>query len=180
VHFDLPSYWHDLKKLRTHLNAKLISVKIRNIIPVHPTFHARYDAKYRLYRYIFTTRPLSVFEQPYIARFDEYDEDILRQALKNFEGTHDFKAFHKSGSQPHTTLRTIFRARYYRIKDLGVITFLGNAFLRSQVRFMTEAAMRCASGQLSFEALNEQLRNEKIYVRKPAPPSGLYLARVYY
>jgi tRNA pseudouridine38-40 synthase len=180
VHFDVPAYWNDLHKLRTHLNRQLDAVFIRSVQAVSDHFHARYDAVTRSYRYIFATRELSVFERAYVARFDPFDPERLRKALRLFEGTYDFAAFHKSGSEPTTTVRTIVRTGYYTKGDYHILVFTGNAFLRSQVRLMTAAVMQAATGKISFEEIEAQLRNERATIRTPAPAQGLYLSRVTY
>jgi tRNA pseudouridine38-40 synthase len=45
---------------------------------------------------------------------------------------------------------------------------------------MVDAAMQCATGQMSLEALSEQLACREKHSTKLAPPSGLYLARILY
>jgi tRNA pseudouridine38-40 synthase len=181
VHIDIPPYWNDPEKLRLHLNLKLDGIVFKKIISVSSDFHARFHAKRRLYRYIFKLdgEP-SVFQRNYVAYYDRFDEERLRKALSLFTGTHDFAAFQKTGSQPEGTVRTIYRADYYRYGHYGIIRFVGNAFLRSQVRLMTEAAMCYAKNRLSYDALCAQLHRQVPICRLPAPAEGLYLSRIYY
>ncbi|MDQ7068631.1 MAG: hypothetical protein Q9M40_12010 [Sulfurimonas sp.] len=52
-HIDLPPFWDDVVKLKRVFNEKLPkSIHIKNISLVHESFHARYSAKVRTYRYI--------------------------------------------------------------------------------------------------------------------------------
>jgi len=181
IHFDVPPFWErDLAKLKTLLNRKLEAIRFRTLTRTYPTFHARFDAKRRLYRYIFKTTFPTVFERNYISYFPSYDQKRLREALTHFEGEHDFRYFHKSGSQPHSTIRTIYNARSYQIRDLHCITFEANGFLRSQVRMMTQAAMLYAQGLCDIETLKEQLESKKQHLHTLAPASGLYLAKIHY
>ena len=53
IHFDLSPYWQRLSKLQSHLNSKLEAIYIKDISKVESNFHAQYDAKQRVYRYIF-------------------------------------------------------------------------------------------------------------------------------
>ena len=181
VHFDIPSYWETKRDvLHRALQRHLDAIAIRRLTAVPDTFHARYDAKKRLYRYVFKTNDVSVFEAPYVTDYRGMRTTNLQDILRLFEGTRDFAAFHKRGSDTTTTVRTVYKTHYYRYKAYHIVTFLGNAFLRSQVRLMVEAALRCANGDISRETLTAQLENKHEAVRKPAPPNGLYLARIYY
>ncbi|MFT7878815.1 MAG: tRNA pseudouridine(38-40) synthase TruA [Sulfurimonas sp.] len=180
IHFDLPSYWSNLEKLKLNLNRKLDAVAVKHIAKVDNVFHARFTAKKRLYRYVFKTETPSVFERKYISYYAPFDEAILQKALERYIGTHDFKYFHKTGSDVHTTIRSIYQARYKKINHYHFIYFEANGFLRSQVRMMIECAMQCARGELRLSQLQAQLEGEKRYNYRLAPPEGLYLARILY
>ena len=181
IHFDLPDYWQDLGKLKHILNRKLAAVSIRSLTAANEAFHARFDAKKRLYRYMFKTEPLCVFERNYLAHYPaDFDGTKLNDALSLFEGTHDFHYFHKTGSQPHTTVRTIFRAHYYNHRDIHIITFEADGFLRSQVRMMVEGSLQYALGTLSKEALTKQIDGKYQSLTHLAPATGLYLAKISY
>jgi len=180
IHFDLPPFWHNMAKLTYHLNSKLTHITVKHISPVSEQFHARFSAKKRLYRYCFKTIQPSLFEQQHIAYYAPFDPVRLRQALKAFEGVNDFKYFHKTGSQVHSTVREIYSTHYCQRTGYHFIYFQANGFLRSQVRMMIEGAMAYATGELSYTALAEQIAGERRYTHRLAPPEGLYLARVLY
>ncbi len=180
IDFELPPFWRDLKKLKVELNRKLRYISFKHISQVDDAFHARFSAKKRLYRYIFKTSTPSIFEQNHISYYPNFDAKLLEEALKIFEGTHDFSNFIKTGSITHTNIRTIYRARYKKYQKNHIIYFEANGFLRSQVRMMTEMAMRVALKKITLEKLEEQLDLKERYVTKLAPPEGLYLARVLY
>jgi tRNA pseudouridine38-40 synthase len=181
IHLDLPEFWHDLTKLRHILNHQLSYIKIKQITPVADTFHARFSAKRRCYRYLFTTSRPSVFSQDYLAYVPSIDLDLLGQALACFVGKHDFGYFHKSGSDTHTTIRHLYRAEHRWLKgNYHAIYFEADGFLRAQVRMMTEAAMRFACSQTSLESLKAQLAKEEKNMTGLAPAGGLYLARIVY
>jgi len=180
IHFDLPYYWRELEKLRLNLNRKLASVEIKHITKVEDSFHARFSAKKRLYRYVFKTDLPSVFERKYISCYNGFDKAVLQEALQCFLGEHDFRYFHKTGSDTHTTVRRIYRAKYREKSNCHFIYFEANGFLRSQVRMMIESAMLCAKGVMKISELKEQLAGIRKYNHRLAPPEGLYLARVLY
>ena len=181
VHFDLPEHWaaQPLKKLQTHLNNRFDAIRIKHLSPVKNDFHARYDAKERIYRYVFRPEP-SIFERRYVARLSIGDWKLLTRALECFVGRHDFGYFLKTGSQTSHNVRTITRAYALQRGPYGYIYFHADGFLRAQVRMMVHAASAVANGELSLEQLREQLKLQTRHTTRLAPPEGLYLARVIY
>lgn len=180
IHFDLPEFWSDLGKLKITLNRKLKDIQFKHISRVSPDFHARFSAKKRLYRYVFKTKKPSVFEQNYISYYSDFDTDLLKVALKYFEGEHDFDYFRKTGTLTHTTIREIYQAYYRESNGYHYIYFQANGFLRSQVRMMVESAMLYAQGHITLEELLMQIKCQEKHTSRLAPPEGLYLARVLY
>jgi len=180
IHFDLPDFWDDLAKLKCNLNRKLTDISFKHISKVDDDFHARFSAKKRVYRYVFKTHQPSVFEQKYISYYDTFNPALLVEALKAFEGKHDFNFFHKTGSLTHTTIREIYHTTYVERKGYHFIYFQANGFLRSQVRMMVNMAMSCASNTMTLTQLKEQLHCQEKYSTKLAPPEGLYLANIFY
>jgi tRNA pseudouridine38-40 synthase len=180
IHFDIPGFWSDLNKLKLNLNRKLHDISFKHITKVEDDFHARFHAKKRLYRYVFKTQTPSVFEHKYISFYQDFDPLQLQKALKVFEGEHDFIHFHKTGSDTHTTVREIYNAKYKTYRGYHFIYFQANGFLRSQVRMMIDAAMKCAREELTLTQLQDQLSGHTKSTTHLAPPQGLYLAKILY
>jgi len=180
IDFEVPLFWEDLKKLQNSLNRGLKYIRFKKIIKVDENFHSRFSAKKRVYRYIFKTSKVSIFERDYISYYPKFNQELLIKALKNFEGEHNFKYFKKSGTTTHTDIRTIYKTAYKNYKDYHIIYFEANGFLRSQVRIMVEFAMGISLKKLTLQQQIEQLNLDKIYSTKLALPNGLYLARVLY
>ena len=180
IHFDIPDFWSDLKKLKLNVNRKLHDISVKQITKVEDDFHARFCAKKRLYRYIFKTTTPSVFEQKYISYYHTFNPTLLQKALKCFEGKHDFDFFHKTGSDTHTTVREIYYTNYKKRNGYHFIYFQANGFLRSQVRMMVDAAMQCATEEMTLTQLQEQIECSHKHTTKLAPPEGLYLAKILY
>ncbi len=181
IHFDVPDFWQDLHRLKQILNRKLKGIAIRYLSHTDEKFHARFGAKKRYYRYLFVSRPPSVFQERYLSYYPgQFSPSLLQEALCSFEGEHDFLLFHKTGSDVHSTIRYIYRARYYTYQNIHIIGFEANGFLRSQVRLMVEASIQCALGNMTNEMLEEQLKGERRHITRPAPPEGLYLSRIIY
>ena len=180
IDFTLPDFWSDLNKLKINLNRKLKNIEFKHISLVENTFHARFSAKKRLYRYVFKTLKPSIFEKKYISYYSNFNSELLKKALCYFEGEHDFNYFHKTGSITHTTVREIYKTKYREYKGYHFIYFQANGFLRSQVRMMIDASMMCAREEMTLKELSSQIECQEKLTSKLAPPEGLYLARVLY
>jgi len=180
IDFTLPLFWKDVSKLKIALNRKLKYISFKHISFVEEDFHSRFSAKKRVYRYIFKTKEPSIFEQNHIAHYPTFNKTLLIQALKCFEGEHDFSNFIKTGSITHTNIREIYKASYKPFNNYHIIYFEANGFLRSQVRMMVEGAMQVSLGLWSIKRLEKQLQKKEKSMTKLAPPQGLYLARIIY
>jgi tRNA pseudouridine38-40 synthase len=182
VHFDLPEFWENqsLQKLKTHINRKLEAVEFKQIKEVHSTFHARFDAKSREYRYIFKTKKPNVFERNYISYLKVEDFQKLKEALDYLRGKHDFKMLSKKGSDTKTTFREIFKTGLHSKGDYHFINIQGDGFLRAQVRAMIFLVVAFANDKVSKEHILEQIDSKRRHTTDLVPPNGLYLAKVRY
>jgi len=182
IAFDTPLFWGDrLGVLRESLNKKLYPhIKIKSIFPVRDEFHPRFDAKKRLYRYVIKEGEYDPFLASYITFVPSINKELINEAIKIFEGRHDFAFFRKAGSDEKSTVRTMFRAAAYEHRGFFILSFAADGFLRSQIRLMAGALLELSNGEVTKEELKEQLKLKSRYANKPAPPNGLYLSRVYY
>ena len=99
IDVDVPLFWDDFKKLKSELNKKLKpDIYIKRIERVDDTFHSRYSAKRRVYRYIVSFKKSNPFEARYVTFLEKKpDKKLMSEAIKKFEGVHNFEAFKKSG-----------------------------------------------------------------------------------
>jgi len=181
VHCDIPSFWNNLPKLTYLLNAIVHpSIHIKSIEYVDLCFHARFSAKKRLYRYMMYDGEYQPFLGAYALHVTPLDITKLNAYAQHFEGTHNFGFFKKEGGGATKEVRTLFKAGAYRYKQFIVLYFIGDAFLRSQVRLMSGMLLSLCEGRLSEEVLIAQRDKIKKSFSTPIPASGLYLSRVYY
>ena len=175
-HIDLPPFWTDLKKLKKVLNEMLPkALHVERIKEVSDNFHARYNAKKRVYRYIIKEGVSNPFNDDYVTFLDSVDFLKVENNIKLFVGTFDFKYFMKTGSDVNSTCREIYKAFAYKHKGYIVLNFEANGFLRSQIRLMVGALLT-----LDENEIQKQLNCEKRYKIKPAKCNGLYLAKIKY
>jgi tRNA pseudouridine38-40 synthase len=175
-HLDIPSYWSNTTRLQIALNKMLpSSIHIKKISLVTSDFHARYSAKKRTYRYIIKCAESSPFLADFITFLPAVDFQQLLQNIKLFEGEHDFVNFIKKGSDEKSTRRHIYKSFAYKHKGYIILYFEANGFLRSQIRMMVGALLTLTKNEII-----ENLNNKRRYKIKPAPPNGLYLAKIKY
>jgi len=177
----LPSFWNNFEKLKDVMNKHLpSSIKVNHINRVHDEFHSRFHAKYRVYRYVITTKQTTPFNDKFVTYVKNINEELLNEAIKEFIGKHDFEYFHKLGSDKENTVREVFDASVYKHKDVYVFKFTANSYLRSQIRLMVGFLLKINDGKLSILDLKEQLSMRKRVFKTPAPANGLYLAKIKY
>lgn len=181
IHFETPPFWNDLKKLKKRINQQLSSsLHVKDIQQVDENFHARFHAKKRLYRYVLYTGEYQPFLAPYALHVKDINTTKLNTILKNFVGVYDFEYFKKTGSITHSNTRELYKAGAYQYNNFTIIYFLGNSFLRSQVRMMCNFAIEVMNNKLTSNQLKEQLNNTQKHSTGVTPSSGLYLSKIYY
>jgi len=180
IAFEVPDYWSDLDKLKTALNQKLNEIRFRSLDACDDDFQPRFGAKSRIYRYIVSTEEKNPFLYDYVHFVKAVDEAKISEAIRWFEGEHDFAMFRKTGSEEKSTVRTIYKTRFYRFRDFYIFHFEGSAFLRSQIRMMVGALLKYSDGMISALDMQRQIDNSVQVSSIVAPPNGLYLAKIKY
>lgn len=166
------------------LNSKLPKdISIIKCIEVDDSFHARFSANKKTYRYLINN---SVYRNPiykdisYQVKY-ELDLEKIKDEAKSLIGSHDFKGFMSSGSQVTDTVRIIDDINIYKNDDnLIVIEITGNGFLYNMVRIIVGTLIDIGRGKINMP-LNEIIssKNRKLSGHT-APAHGLFLKKVYY
>lgn len=172
--------------LRKSLNAILpADVWVASAEAVPPEFHARYDAVAREYVYRIGTEPVS--SSPFHRRWcwpvrDRLDGDLLDAAAARIRGDHSFRAFAKSGQPERGERSVVQRADWQAWPDLGLeLRIRANRFLHHMVRYLVGTMVDIARGRRPLADVDSLLADEEgLETSPPAPPEGLFLARVYY
>ena len=148
------------------------------------SFHARFAARGKIYRYrLATTAVLSSFELGRAWHVTgPLDDTRLRACAQEFCGPHDFARFAANRGHPvASTIRTIRSVRMRRNSASTVIEFDGDGFLYKMVRLMVGAIVRCGLGKASVGEVRDRLRGAATeHARLVAPANGLTLVRVRY
>ncbi len=185
AHADLPAAIPPEGLLKA-LNATLPeTVRIRSASIASPNFHARRSARAKRYLYRIRWDGAPILPPWHTLRSASIrpveDPKRLANLVSLFEGRRDWAAFTVPDPETPTTVRSIFRATaVVRPHELSV-QFLGEGFLRYQVRRMIGALLQVGWGRRTPEELNRLLQSRR---HEPglftAPACGLTLERVFY
>ena len=184
VHFDC-SGPIPIHKWASALNGRLpASIKVLEAVSVPSVWHACYSAKYRRYRYsIFNGSYPNLFLQN--ISWHKYrfmlDINLMKHALNDLLGLHDFAAFQKAGSNRSNSLTTVQDVSISRDGDIVTVEIQASGFLYGMVRLLMGQLVAVGEKRLSLEKFRYRWRKGlRSEVKEAAPAHGLCLIRVGY
>ena len=182
-HFDVDKEV-DLERLRYSLNCLLPEdVYVKSLEKVDDNFHARYSAKTKVYQYNIHFGHRDVFGNDLEATIPQpCDLALFKEALKLFEGKHNFQNFTSKEEDQENFVREIYEINFEESKNRISITLKGNGFMRYMIRFLIGTALAISQGKENISFIKENLddNNERNIVSYKAPSEGLYLVDVIY
>jgi tRNA pseudouridine38-40 synthase len=161
-------------------------------------FHARHAAMARSYLYQISRRR-SAFAKPFVWWVkDALDLDLMKAAAARFTGMHDFQAFSDDDPDEKSTDVLVEEVTIAEDGDLILIRVGGSHFIWKMVRRMVGVLAEVGKGGIAPEDVADLLaggtkvpplrtsepplrtRTEWTPAQLTAPPSGLFLERVFY
>ena len=183
VHFDTEAI-RDGKAWVMGTNTNLPkSVSVLWAQAVDETFHARFSAVRRRYRYVIFNRHVrpAVLAGRVAFNFRRLDESRMRAAARYLLGEHDFNAYRALACQAKSPVRTVYRLDVTRRDELILIDIEANAFLHHMVRNIAGVLMTIGAGEQEPEWAKKVLDGrDRSLGGITAPPDGLYLMEVVY
>jgi len=170
----------DLKKA---LNANLPSdIVIKKVNDVEFDFHARFNAKSKVYRYQISQKFLSCFDRLYFTYIPYIlDLNLMRKEANVLIGRHNFKSFQSSGGKTKNTIRTIKDIKIKKRKRYIFIDIEADGFLYNMVRNIVGTLIEIGRGKFSPGSMRKILKAKDRKVAGPTVPAkGLFLMRVKY
>ena len=173
-----------LSKFREIINENLPSdIYFKSIDMIDDTFHARYSAKYKQYRYkIYTSKDKKVLLNKYYYHFPyALDLEKMKKASRKIIGEHDFRSFIAKSVHVENSIREIKSIHIVENNDCIEFVIIGNGFLYKMVRTIVGNLLAVGRGKISLEAFDEIVHARDIRAAKDtAPANGLYLEEVFY
>ncbi len=169
-------------KIRYGLNDRLPpDICVLNVEEAGKDFHARYDAVARSYVYLISRRR-TAFGKKYVWWIkDKLDIKLMNKAASHFTGLKDFRSFTDPDQEQGSTKTEIRHSVVCEYGDLIVFHVIGSHFLWKQVRRMTGVVVEAGRGKLHPDDITKFFRyRSDVPAKLTAPPSGLFLERVYY
>jgi len=177
----------DAAKLAAEINRRTPhNIAVLDCAPTPYSFHARHDAKSRVYHYQIATRK-SAFSKPYVWWIKEpLDVAAMQSACKELPGRHDFNCFRAvDPSKPgESSIVEVSSAGIEIQDDLIVFKIEASHFLWRMVRRIAGVLVKLGVHEITRKDFDTLLRarcHPKLDVAAwTAPAAGLFLAEVKY
>lgn len=158
-------------------------IRVKSSEQVNDSFHARFDAKGKHYRYSIVNADHAPAIYRHTAAFVRGSLEVaaMSEAAAYILGTKDYASFCASGSEVKDTVRTVYSLEITQEEPFIHIDIKGSGFLYHMVRIIAGTLIEI--GQLkrtpvSMKDIIESKNRERSGVTAPA--KGLMLMRVYY
>ena len=146
-------------------------------------FHARFSAKVRIYKYVIinrSSRPVLDYNRGWHI-MKKLDLITMKKGAKKLVGTKDFSTFRASSCRAKSPIKTMKIVKIRSIKSKIEIEFRSQSFLQQQVRSMVGCLKYLGENKWSLKKFESVFKSKKrILCAPPAPPEGLFLARIIY
>jgi tRNA pseudouridine38-40 synthase len=202
IHFDLHNEITDLSRFKKSLNSLLEpNIVFKNVEIVDLNFSARFDAKWRHYRYhiLLNEAYFPFFKDLTWFVREKLDVRLMNEVALGICGVHDFAGFCKVGSS--STVKTCYFAKVKnwslqsfikpqnpfkedddtKAKDLISFDIVANSFCHNMVRALVGALVAAGGKKLKVRDFFYILHSkDKRLLPTVAPPQGLVLVDVGY
>lgn len=179
-HFALPeANWQ--QALNTLLPG---DIHVHHVEKVPDTFHARYDAVEKEYRYyVWHAKEWDVFKRNYMYQFSyPLNLERMQKACTYFLGEHDFTTFSSAKATiKGSKTRALREVTCTKSGNKITFTFRGSGFLYHMVRIMVGCLLDIGQGRRKPEDIPELIaKRDRRLLGATVPADGLYLWQVDY
>jgi tRNA pseudouridine38-40 synthase len=177
-HFDFDQAIHPQAVYK--LNAILPNdIVVRNILPMTPEAHCRFDAVSREYVY-----NIHRFKNPFLIETSLYypyklNTEALQEGAAFIHTQQNFFAFSKTNTQVKTFNCMIKKSEWVQEGETMKYSIEANRFLRGMVRALTATLLKLGRGKISMQDFKDLFSNDR-KSGLSVPAHGLHLQRVNY
>ena len=170
-----------LDSINFFLGKNLIS--IIEVMEKNEEFHARHQAKERIYEYQIVNRhgslSLDKLKAWHIKK--KIDLNKLKKGAKILVGKHDFSTFRASSCSSKSPIKKMNSVKIKKKGDKIYIKFSSRSFLQNQVRSMVGCLKYLSTGKWTLKDFKKVFKLKKrANCAPPAPACGLYLLNIKY
>ena len=192
VSFHWPSARLEPSKLQRALNALLPEdIRVLKLQRARADFHARFEARWKLYRYRILNAPVADPFRRKVTWFIHPPLDLtaMQQATRRLVGEHHFASmavnpgYSRSSMARHIRRCEVIcrRACPPFVGNEIHVEVEGNSFLYKMVRTMVGTLVEVGLGKRTPESIRDLIRSrDRKLAGKTAPAHGLFLVRVFY
>ena len=174
-----------IEKFPIAINSNLKkSIRIKSAEEVDEKFHSRLTCKRKTYRYIINNSKIgtAIYRNLETNIPTKLNIEKMKEAVKYFEGEHDFKAFKASGTSSKSSVRIIYNGEVKQMPDERIwIELTGNGFLYNMVRIIAGTLVEVGTEKIEPKEIVDIIKSkQRERAGKTLPPQGLYLVSVEY
>jgi len=173
-----------LASLKKGLNSVLPDdVRVNEVKEADSSFHARYDAKSKVYIYIIVN---ASHHSPFLFRYSWHipytiNNSLMDETIHSIMGEHDFSSFKKKDEEYQNHVRRVLRAGVKKRGDFIYTIIEATGFLRYMVRNIVGTLVWVGTGRITKEDFNKILEShDRINAGLTAPAKRLFLRRIRY
>lgn len=182
AHVDLPNKWEE-NILTYKLNRILPdSIVIYKIQKVNQSFHARFSAKTRTYRYFLHTQKDPFIHKTSLYYKKELDISKMNEAGLLLIGKKDFTSFSKLHTDVFTNICCVTNAKWSQINEHSFyFEITADRFLRNMVRAIVGTLLEVGEGKISPSEISTILdKNNRCEAKMSVQAHGLFLWQITY
>lgn len=180
MHVDLPETV-DCGRCQVSVNALLpADIAIYNLQKVPDTFHARYGAIERCYKYYMIPRKMPLLHKKAFIISYPVDWDLIERNIPHLIGRHDFTAFCASGFKKENKTCAVREAFLEKIDTMKIFTITADRFVYKMVRSIVGTLLEIGSGKITASLEQIIQSRDRLQVGQTALACGLILDHVTY
>ncbi|WGH28154.1 MAG: tRNA pseudouridine(38-40) synthase TruA [Candidatus Shikimatogenerans bostrichidophilus] len=182
AHFD---YKYNIKKKFFLFKINLLlsnNITINNIFKVKNNIHARFNVKYRIYKYILSYNKNPFYKNLYwyFKKKKKLNIKLMNKAINIIIKRKNFYLFSKKEKKKINYICNIYYAFWKKKKNYIFFFIKSNRFLRKMVRFIISICIEIGLKKINIYDLNKKIKNNNIKFNINVPPYGLYLNKIKY
>ncbi|WGH24863.1 MAG: tRNA pseudouridine(38-40) synthase TruA [Candidatus Shikimatogenerans bostrichidophilus] len=182
AHFDYNKYIN--KKLFLYKINLLISkyIYIKDIRLIKNNIHARYDALYRVYKYIISYKKKPFYNNLYWYWYKnkKININLMNRAINIIINSNKFDLFTIKKNEKLNYICNIYFANWSYKNNYIIFNIKSNRFLRKMIRIIISVCIDIGIKKKTLDELINEIKNNNIKYNINVPPYGLYLNKIEY